>query len=70
MTINRAVVLRATGLPCGSNTFGAVLRDAGDLTGATVTTDDRSCGGYVGGSNYVAVSRASAGTCLHWPSTW
>ena len=48
---------------CGSNTFSARLPDAGDITGAVITTDDQTCGASVGGPSYVNVSRLSAGSC-------
>jgi hypothetical protein len=51
--------------PLQQNTFSEMLPDAGDLTGATFSLSDSSCGASVGGPGYVNVSRArsSPGIC-------
>ena len=48
---------------CVNNIYGEGLPDAGDLTGATISTSESMCGTYVGDPGYVNVSRTSPGTC-------
>jgi len=47
---------------CSSTTVGVALPDAGDLTSATFSTNPE-CGARAGSTDYVDVSRFTAGTC-------